>query len=235
MTNRAPTSRLKIARRFAPIALVAILGVAAAACGSSSGAWNGGAANPNTSTTAGQSGGGSTSGSGAPRSEHLARPRISGRESDRRRLTIVAAQPMTGARSPHRTRSCVSAPRNSSRKRHVRQRCAVQRARTLNCSGPTRTRQRNRSERHRLVGACPPHIDAATWQRRGGVTRSPRSATAPVRLSPSHQYDVVTETVGEGHSRTCTRPFVFRSRRTCCRTLTRRRFVDRTSGVPGCQ
>ena len=66
MTHRVPIVHLKIARRLAPIAIVAIFGVAAAACGSSGGASTGGQPNTTTpTTTAGHSGGGSSGSGGA--------------------------------------------------------------------------------------------------------------------------------------------------------------------------
>jgi hypothetical protein len=58
MTNGAQIRQLKIARRLAPIAILAILGIATAACGSSGGGSTGG--QPNTTapvTTAKHSGG----------------------------------------------------------------------------------------------------------------------------------------------------------------------------------
>jgi hypothetical protein len=63
--SRAPNDLRKVARRLAPVAKVAGLSLAAAACGSDSSASTD--AQPNTttpSTTAGHSGAGSTAGNG---------------------------------------------------------------------------------------------------------------------------------------------------------------------------
>jgi uncharacterized membrane protein YgcG len=63
-TDHIPAIHSKITRRLAPLAIVAVLGIAAAACGSGSGASSGGPSTTTPSTTTGHSGGGSTSGSG---------------------------------------------------------------------------------------------------------------------------------------------------------------------------
>jgi hypothetical protein len=64
-TDRTPAVHSKSARRLAPLVAVAVLGIATAACGSGTGASSSGQPNTTTpSTTAGHSGGSSTSGSG---------------------------------------------------------------------------------------------------------------------------------------------------------------------------
>jgi hypothetical protein len=60
MNDRVQSMHRKLARRLAPIAIVAIFGVTAAACGSSGGGSTSGPSN--TKTTSGSSGSGSGSG-----------------------------------------------------------------------------------------------------------------------------------------------------------------------------
>ena len=59
MTNRARIIHPKVARRLAPIAIVAILGTAMAACGSNGGASTGGQPNTTQPVTTARSSGGS--------------------------------------------------------------------------------------------------------------------------------------------------------------------------------
>ena len=62
MKKRPLNVRHKLARRLAPIVIVAGFGIATAACGSSGGSTSGGQPNNSTPTTSGHSGGSGGSG-----------------------------------------------------------------------------------------------------------------------------------------------------------------------------